>query len=50
MRRAKKGRKVEKLGDSINVIELHAENRGRILRGEPCVSSMLHFYVDMLIC
>ncbi|MCI0441234.1 MAG: hypothetical protein L0177_19200 [Chloroflexi bacterium] len=34
---------VEKIGDSIEVIELDSENIERILRGEPCVHSTLHF-------
>jgi len=39
---------VEKLGDSVRVIELNSENIGRILRGEPCFHSPLHF--DEMSC
>jgi hypothetical protein len=34
---------VEKLGDRIEVIELEAKNVQRIVRGETCVRTKMHF-------
>jgi hypothetical protein len=39
---------VEKLGDRVEVIELEAKNVQRIVRGEPCVRTTLHF--DEMSC
>ncbi len=39
---------IEKSGDSVKVIALDAENISRIICGEPCVHSMLHF--DDMAC
>jgi len=35
---------IEKLGERVEVIELDAEKIKRIVRGESCVRSILHFH------
>jgi hypothetical protein len=39
---------VEKCGDRVEVIELEAKNVQRIVRGEPCIRTTLHF--DEMSC